>query len=322
MRLKVKSSCRCFLVSTVFFISACQQAQNNQKTSTPDAIKDSQHKQTGTKKLFSPNWTITAELQNIGSPATVASEKYLYKDWVGEPKLPSSMVDVGSRYQPNPELLSQIKLDQIIDSSWYAHARSLYGDVPLQSVEFGFKGDVATWQELENPTLKIGDLVNKSEQAKRYVSNAKKRIAQLGQTFKQTHPHIKKIAIMQFQDVNTLRLYAKNSLVHVGITKMGLKQATLGKQNGWGFATVPLADLTKLDKDTCVVIIEPHTIMMQKQLAQSLIWQRLDYGNSRCMATIPPLWLYGGINSVINLTNHLATANFVGGKTIKPTHTH
>lgn len=287
-------------------VTACQQHQKNSHTK--------KNKTQNTPAIFSPNWTITAELQNMQTPAKVASELHLYKDWVGEPALPDTMIDVGSRYQPNPELLSQVHLSQIIDSSWYAAARRLYGSVPVTAVEFGVKNDIATWQDLVTPTLEIAKLTQNTQKANTYIAKADQYIQQMGQQFQSKNPHIKKIAIIQFQDVSTLRLYAKNSLVHIAITKMGLKQATLGKQNGWGFATVPLADLTEFDQATCVVIIEPHTIMMQKQLSNSLIWQRLDYGNSRCIATIPPLWLYGGINSVKNLATYLNQAMYIGGK--------
>ena len=103
---------------------------------------------------------------------------------------------------------------------------------------------------------------------------------------------------------------------------MGLNLITLedqmGKGNLWGFNSLALSDLAKLDDDTCLVVVEPFSPMLRQELAKNLLWQRLGYGarakNSRCMAVLPPIWLYGGVSSMVVFGERLNQAHWLGGK--------
>ena len=76
--------------------------------------------------------------------------------------------------------------------------------------------------------------------------------------------------------------------------------------------------LAKLDDDTCLVVVEPFSPMLRQELAKNLLWQRLGYGaranNSRCMAVLPPIWLYGGVSSMVVFGERLNQAHWLGGK--------
>ena len=57
-----------------------------------------------------------------------------YNLWVNEPALPSSVIDVGLRTEPNLELLTQMKPSFIVWSAGYGRALPQGGDSPSATV--------------------------------------------------------------------------------------------------------------------------------------------------------------------------------------------
>ena len=281
----------CLLI-VLFFLTACQ-PQADLKLEAPPADAHS-------VKVITPDWAVASTLTAIGYPPIATGDTKSYREWVGTPSLPSD----------------------IIDNDFYAHLRPSYGNTPHKSVSFMSKNAVATWQDYAEPTLQLGEIIHQPQRAQQFLTQSKKQLGELGATFRQKYPHIKKIAVVQFADSNNLRIYTNNSLFRPTFEVMGLNLITLedqmGKGNLWGFNSLALSDLAKLDDDTCLVVVEPFSPMLRQELAKNLLWQRLGYGaranNSRCMAVLSPIWLYGGVSSMVVFGERLNQAHWLGGK--------
>ena len=248
-------------------------------------------------------------------------DKSIYREWVGKPTIPAITKDVGTRYQPNPEMFSQLDLDMVIDSSFYEHLRPMYGDLPIHSIALDSSNKIATWEDFIEPTLKLGQYIGQPQAAQTYLDRSKNEIKQAGQIFRTRYPHIRKLAVVQFADTDNLRMYSQNSLFSPALAEMGLNLITLEDGNQWGFAPVMLGDLAQLDNDTCLVVVEPISDLLKLELKDSLVWQRLGYsfdkdrqpaGKGRCLTLLPPTWINGGIASMTVLAERLTTASFVG----------
>ena len=304
----------CVALCSGLLLSSCQ---SSDATPTPLSSLNSQT----LPKVMTPDWGIAATLTAMGYPPVAMGDKPFYREWVGKPLIPDMTLDVGTRYQPNPEMFSQLDLDLVIDNAFYAHLRPMYGDLPIHSIELTSPNKIAKWEDFIEPTLELGRSINKPQAAQVYLDTSKKQIMQAGQTFHVRYPHIKKLAVVQFADTNNLRMFSYNSLFQPALETMGLQLVALAEGNEWGFTPIMLGDLAQLDEDTCLVVVEPLSDLLKLELENSLVWQRLGYsfdeqhksaGEGRCVTLLPATWNNSGVASMNVLAERLTNVTFVG----------
>lgn len=295
-------------------LSSCQSSD-----ATPAALNASNPQKT--PSVMTPDWGIAATLTGMGYPPVAMGDKTFYKEWVGKPLIPTDTYDVGTRYQPNPEMFSQLDLDVVIDNAFYKHLQPMYGDLPIHSIELTSPNQMAKWEDFIEPTLALGRSINQPQAAQMYLDKSKEQITQAGQTFHKRYPHIKKMAVVQFADTNNLRMFSYNSLFQPALDTMGLELTAFADGNEWGFMPIMLGDLAQLDDDTCLVVVEPIGDLLKLELEDSLVWQRLGYsfhensksaGKSRCLTVLPATWNNSGVASMNVLADRLMNATFVG----------
>lgn len=286
---------RCFsIVLLGFVLVACHSNTTTATRDTPASVHTTQ-----ATRILTPDWGIAAELTALGYPPIATGDLRMYEQWMGKP-LPKQTIDLGIRYQPNPELIAQLNVDLVIDNFFYEHIRPMYGSVPTKSVLFKAKGDVATWQDFATATIALGQILQDAgnpqgnERVQTYLTQSQQVLQQQGQQFRHRYPNIKKLAIVQFADAGHLRLYADNSLFKVTTDQLGVSLVNFHQGNKWGFNNIELAELAKLENDSCLIVIKPFSHMLQAELDKSVLWQQLGFGHKRCMAIIDPVWSYGG----------------------------
>ena len=313
MKTIVSSIGLCVALCASLLMSGCQSSD----ATPPQSASNNQ----STPKVMTPDWGIAATLVAMGYPPVAMGDKPFYKEWVGKPLIPTTTYDVGTRYQPNPEMFSQLDIDLVIDRAFYEHLRPMYGELPIHSIELNSTNRVATWDDFIEPTLELGRSINQPKAAQDYLDNSKNQIAQAGQTFHSRYPHIKKLAVVQFADTNNLRMFSYNSLFQPALDVMGLELVAFADGNEWGFSPIMLGDLAKLDDDTCLVVVEPIGDLLKLELESSLVWQRLNYSfdedsksanKGRCLALLPATWNNSGVASMNVLADRLMNATFVG----------
>lgn len=287
-------------------LTACQEPIAEQKGAQRDIS-------TVKINIASPDWGNAATLTAMGYPPIATGDVRVWDRWVGTPKLPTSTVDVGIRYQPNAELIAQLPVDMVVDNFFYEHARNLYGDVPAESIVFAAQGETATWADYTQPTQKLGKLIGEPKLAEDYIIKSHKDMDLAGKRLHQRYPKIKKFAVVQFADANNMRMYVANSLFQPALTQMQKELVVLGKGNSYGFVSIRMGDLAELEEDVCLLIIDPLSPITRAEIKDSLIWQRLSYGNNRCVGELPPVWIYGGMSSLVGLANNLSTVELTGG---------
>jgi len=118
---------------------------------------------------------------------------------------------------------------------------------------------------------------------------------------------------VQFADANNLRMYVANSLFEPALAQMDKELVVLGEGNQWGFVPLRMGDLAQLDDEVCLLIVDPLSPITRAEIEDSLIWQRLGYGDTRCMGELPPVWIYGGMSSLVSLADNLANLTLNGG---------
>lgn len=308
-----------FSLSLCLVLTACDSPTPTQKNtdqldeSSSTLTSKAENRHSDRLNIVSPDWGNAATLTAMGHAPIATGDVRVWDRWVGSPKLPTSIIDLGIRYQPNAELIAQLPVDMVIDNYFYEHARNLYGDVPAESVMSAAKGETATWTDYTEPTRELGALIDNPKMAEDYIAQSQKDIRLASQKFQQRYPKVKKFAVVQFADANNMRMYVANSLFQPALKQMDKELVVLGKGNQWGFVPIRMGDLTKLDDETCLLIIDPLSPITRAEIDDSLIWQRLGYGSTRCVGELPPVWIYGGMASLVSLANNLSDVSLKGG---------
>lgn len=310
------------LIVMVTFLAGCEADQTNSNKQTvqinlPQVPTKNAHKKT--LRVVTPDWGIAAELNAMGYPPIASGDLRVYELWSGA-SLPPETQDLGIRFQPNPEMMAQVNADLVVDNFFYAHIRPMYGDTPVKSINFSYDKAVYTWQDYAKPTQQLGQVIKQPKAAKKYIKNSKQQLIDLGKQVRQNYPSVSKVAVVQFIDANNLRMFAKSSMYQPALKTMGLNLATFGNPNKWGFVPIKLTELSKLEQDTCLLIIKPYSDMLHNELKSNLVWQKYGFGQhglekngpqksssvkQRCMAVLEPVWLYGGIASMMSFAKHL-----------------
>lgn len=267
--------------------------------------------QKGALSVITPDWTVAATLTALGKPPVATGDVKTYPDWSLDPTLPPTTIDLGARFNPNPELTRQLQADLVIVSPFYGHLTSLYADTPVWQYQgITSQEKQRTWQDYANATHQLAATVGQSAKAKQYVADSQQSLQRLGQDFRQKHPNIKRLAVVQFASVHQIRSYANNSPFYPALQMMGLQLHSFGEGNAWGSLDISLADLSTLDEQTCLVIIEPFSVMLQTQLQQNALWQQLQFGTSkRCLMVLPPIWAFGEIPTMVGFATALSQAS-------------
>lgn len=265
-------------------------------------------------RVFTPDWGVGATLVEMGNPPIAIGDKRIYPVWVNTPKLPDSVLDIGIRGQPNTELLAQLQPDLIFNTFFYNHNAMFYDPkVPVHEVDFGFKDNdmtsVPKWSRFSEPTMQIGERLNKIAEAAQYIAEGKLRILQAGKTVNQYISKDKKILVIGFWDARQLRVASIDSPISLALQMMGYDLLSLGENSQWGITSVPMHTLYQLPDDVCLIINEPIPKTTKYEIAHSPIWQRSPFFKpDACIYKIDPVWTNGGIEVLASFAENLEKA--------------
>lgn len=254
-------------------------------------------------KIATLDWTVAETLIALNNAPVAVGDKASYKIWVGKPALAENTQDLGLRLQPNKESLARLSVDRFINSNFFASIEpSLTAKAPVSTVNFYQPGD--TWQNIENATRQIGELIEKSEQAEQLITQTNTQLAKIGQTL--THFRDRPVAIVQFIDTRHLRFYGSHSLFGTILNKLGLTNAWNHSGGVWGSENLSITALATLPKNTRLVVVKPHPANVANALKYNSLWRNLALAEDPLL--LPAIWSFGALPSAVNFAQNLQSA--------------
>ncbi|MFC3284758.1 ABC transporter substrate-binding protein [Litchfieldella rifensis] len=249
------------------------------------------------------DWTIAETLVALGVAPQAVAQTEAYRDWVGEPALPSSVTDLGLRTQPNLELLATLAPDRILISPMFANLTPRLSRIaPVENLAlYTPEGD--TWQQMCRLTRQIARLVGRPAAGERLVDDTEARLASLRERLDDDQAPL---LLVQFMDSRHVRVFGNNGLYEAVLDRLGLDNAWQRPTNYWGFALVGIEAL--LDIDARLVVVEPLPVGVEEQLASSGLWQHLPSVRDGTRITLPPVWSFGALPSARRFAEQLVTA--------------
>jgi ferric hydroxamate transport system substrate-binding protein len=249
-------------------------------------------------------WTAAATLLSLGLAPVAAGDVPDYPTWVVEPTMPRSVIDLGSRFQPNLELLVEIAPDLVVVTEGYGvDAGTFAGLAPVHTLKtIPVEGESAL-ANASAEARRLAERIGRPDAAARLEADteaalaaARARLAPLAG---------EPVCVASLFEERSIRIYA-SGLVDEVLARLGLANAWAGETGGWGFSYVGIERLATLPAGTRLVLLDPLPDPVRLRLEASSLWANLPVVRGNRVLRAPPVWPFGGLDAAQRLARILS----------------
>lgn len=249
------------------------------------------------------DWTLAETLVALEAPPMATAQTVAYRAWVGDPRLPDGVIDLGLRAQPNLELLASLAPERILISPMFANLTPrLERIAPVHNLALYTPGE-DTWAEALALTRELGELAERPAAAEALIEETEAELARLRSLLPEEMPPL---LIVQFMDARHVRVFGANGLFQAVLERLGIANAWTGDTNAWGFSLVSLERLAELEAR--LVVIEPYPVGVEEEVTASGLWQQQPGVRDGSLITLPPVWSFGALPSARRFAEQLVAA--------------
>lgn len=256
------------------------------------------------KKVVALDWALTESVLSLGVELEGVANPKGYEQWVVEPKLNPAVTDVGSRREPNLELLSELKPDVILISNHMAAAYLPLNKIAPVLVFTIYSEKKQPLKSAESITRSLGELFDKQQQAEQVIKQTHLLLEQNGRKVQSADSSHKPVIFARFINDKTLRVHSEGSLAHDTIDAMGLSNDWNETTNMWGFTTTGTEKLAE-HQGANVLLFGPLKEKERAQLNQSPLWQAMEFTRSDSVYELPAIWTFGGLIAAQRFSDHI-----------------
>lgn len=252
--------------------------------------------------IIALEWLPLELLLALGVMPTGAAELHNYQLWVGGPPLPSSVVDVGLRTEPNMELMIQMKPSLILHSSGYGPAPGRIARI-APTMGFAFNtGDGRPLTSARDSLLALAQRIDR-------VPQAKAHLAELDLTLQLTRQRLagrvkRPLLLMSVFDSRHAIVFGQNSLFLEVMNALGIENAWTTETSFWGSLVIGIERLATM-KNIDVINFEHGNEALMKQVTASALWQAMPFVRENRFTSVPRVWFYGATLSAMQLCHTL-----------------
>ncbi|ENM5769073.1 iron-siderophore ABC transporter substrate-binding protein [Vibrio mimicus] len=256
------------------------------------------------KKVVALDWTLAETVLSLGVGLQGVADAKGYQEWVVEPALNPTVTNVGSRREPNIELLSELKPDVILISQHMAAAYEPLNKIAPVVVFTLYREQKQPLKTAESITRSLGQLFGKEQQAEQVITETQAKLTTNGEKIRAQSPTIKSLLFVRFINDKTLRIHGQGSLADATITAMGLRNSWYEQSNVWGFTTTGLEKLAEHQQSN-VMLFGPLKPQDRQVLQTSPLWQVMAFTRENAVYELPPIWTFGGLIAAQRFSDHI-----------------
>lgn len=250
-------------------------------------------------KIVSLDYGLASTLLSLGVvPAAVASLADWGK-WVIEPAMPESVIDLGSSWEVNLEILTALKPDLILTTPYlYASLPRLQGVGKVLRLETYRPDGGAILPSVIAATRRLAAEIGREAEAERFLGQADAFFDECrARLARRPRPPL---ALVNFMDARHVRLFGAPGLYDAVLSRIGLTNAWTGAANYWGFEIVGIETLARItDREALLIAFEPVPGDVLPKLARSPLWQALPFARPGHFAVLPGALLFGMVNEAM-----------------------
>ncbi|MEW7313669.1 Fe(3+)-hydroxamate ABC transporter substrate-binding protein FhuD [Buttiauxella gaviniae] len=261
------------------------------------------------RRIVALEWLPVELMLALGITPYAMADIANYQSWVGEPKLPDGIIDVGLRTEPNLELLTQLKPSLILYSAGYGPSPEKMARI-APGMGFNFNdGSGKPLTVARQSITELGEKLGMQQAAREHLLKFDQFIEQMKPRFAARGD--KPVLLMTLLDSRHALIIGKNSLFQQVMDLLDVKNAWSGETNFWGSAVVGLERLAEV-KDADVICFDHNNDAEMARVTATPLWNAMPFVRQNRFQRVPPVWLYGATLSAMNFTTTLAKA--IGSK--------
>ncbi|WP_241242831.1 ABC transporter substrate-binding protein [Paenibacillus whitsoniae] len=269
------------------------------------------------KRIIVLEWTYAEDLIAVGvQPVGVADIKGYKANVNVSTPLADTVVDVGTRQEPNLETITGLKPDLIITAAFrsqknYDALSKIAPTIAFNPYPAENEGDQYT--EMETTFKTIADLVGKKAEADNVLADLQQTYKAAADKLKAANKAGAEFALTQAytnQNAAALRLFADNSMVVKILEKIGLKNSfKSSKFENYGFSLGSVELLTPIQNTNLIYIVQDNDNVFEKQLKDNAVWKGLTFVKENRTFKLPQnTWTFGGPLSAKVFVDQATTA--------------
>lgn len=256
------------------------------------------------KKVVALDWALAETALSLGVALQGVADAKGYQEWVVEPALNPTVTNVGSRREPNIELLSELKPDVILMSQQMAAAYESLNKIAPVVVLTLYNEQKQPLKVAESITRSLGQLFGKEQQAEQVIAQTQAKLTANGEKIRAQSSVHKNLLLVRFINDKTLRIHGQGSLASATISAMGLKNSWQDQTNIWGFTTTGLEKLAEHQQSN-VMLFGPLKPQDRQVLQSSPLWQAMAFTREKAVYELPPIWTFGGLIAAQRFSDHI-----------------
>ncbi|MFM0642767.1 ABC transporter substrate-binding protein [Paraburkholderia bryophila] len=253
---------------------------------------------------------LTEMLLTLGVTPLATSVPDWYRRTNVAPPLPAGVVDIGLLYQPNFELLEQLRPDlMLVTPAHQPLLGQLHRIAPTLTIALSAAG-VEPWKQIGNETRRLARILGREPQGDAALASADAALEAVRARFASNAASSASIArqpvfMVEFVDDRHLLVYGKGSLFGDVMERVGLRNAWTHETNARGYA---VTDFTRLADvaDARLVYIEPLPEAARATLADGVLWRSLPFVRAQRVAGMPKVSQGGALFSGARFARQLA----------------
>ncbi|MGR9507824.1 iron-siderophore ABC transporter substrate-binding protein [Rhizobium leguminosarum] len=256
-------------------------------------------------RIVSLDYGLASTLLSLGLPPVGISDLADWDRWVVEPPMPKSVVDIGSSFEVNFEILVTLKPDIILTTPYLDELLpKLQSVAKVVRLEVFTPGIGSILPAAIAATRKLAGELGRENEAEQFLARADAFFERCRSRL--AGKNLPPVALVNFMDARHVRIYSSPGLFHNVLERIGVRNAWTRESNYWGFETIGIEDLSKItDPDARLIAFDPVPPDVLPKLAQSPLWNRLAFARPGHLSILPPALMFGMVNEAMRFAGLL-----------------
>lgn len=263
--------------------------------------------------IAATDWAAAETLLALGLVPIAVPDTSVYRQWMGTTPLPEGVHDLGSRAEPNFEMLAALRPDCILISNWQANLSvQLSVIAPVHEVTI-IDPPQSPLENARRALLEIGGLVAKEDAARRWLDEFDTAQREAIEVLRDCESRDVIVGVLH-ENGRQIYAYGPGSWVHEIILFLGLNNALRAPTSRFGNALIDIAQLAEIPTARLLYLDQGNrTWQAETALAQSTVWNRIPLVQAHHVNRIPVFYPLGGLPSVRRFADILVSVTTQAG---------
>jgi ferric hydroxamate transport system substrate-binding protein len=260
------------------------------------------------QRVVSFDYGLASTLLSLGLPPVGISDLADWGKWVVEPAMPRSVVDIGSAYEIDFEILIQLKPDIILTTPYLDELMpKLQPIAKVLRLEIFTPNSGPILPAAMAATRKLAAELGRENEAEQFLTRADAFFGECQSRL--ARKAVPPVALVTFMDERHARIYSAPGLFHNALERIGVHNAWTRQSNYWGFETIGIEELSAItDPQARLIAFDPVPPDVLPKLADSPLWQALPFSRPGHMSIVPPALMFGMVNEAVRFADLVTRA--------------